>query len=806
MSIHRIDLTGEWEFRNFNTFENCEETVLSKIPNWMKATVPGTVHSDLIAMDIIPDPFFRDNELKVQWVGEADWEYRRTFHVDDKFLSQKNIQLVCEGLDTLATIFINGNEIASVRNMFITHRFDVNDYLCEGENEILILFDSPLQYSRKMEETHGKLTNTRHSHRVYLRKAQYSFGWDWGPMLPTSGIWRPIYIESSNLLRLKDVFVRTVTVSENEAILDVEISADKISRETIRYRTEINGGIDPILKEVESADDHFRFQVIVINPKLWWPNGSGEPFLYNICITAFLEDNLVDKRIFKYGIRTVELQLNDEGEGCFRIHVNGQPIFCKGADWIPADSFIPRIQEKTYDKLLRMTADASMNMLRIWGGGIYEHPYFYQLCDELGIMIWHDFMFACGAYPEDNGFLDLINEEAESVLRQLRNHASIVLWCGNNENEWIYYRNGNGNPDRMTGFKIFHKLLPEICQRLDPTRPYWPSSPWGGEDPNSEEVGNRHSWDIWSRWVDFTNVINDKGKFISEFGFQAPANISTWETCLAPEDKFPQSRIFEFHNKQEEGNERLFRFLAAHQKVTTEFMPFIYACQVNQAEALKMCIEHWRRKKFKTAGALIWQLNDCWPVSSWSLIDSNKSPKASYYYAKRFFSDILLSFELGAEGLILWTVNDLLHVVEGLLDVTVSTFDGDVKWSYQQDLVMQSNTSTPISILDVKKYHQLLDQTSFIRAKFQNEIGQISENCYLNDRYKFLDLDVIHISARVEQSHKESEGTFKLESQRFLKSVFLHLHGWDFTENFFNVYSFYRIENCVILFIYKIKN
>jgi len=784
--IQRLDLNGEWRFR-LGKPNHVESPINGNPEQWMKAEVPGTVHTDLMALGKIPDPFFGDNEYKVQWVGEADWEYTRSFHVDQEYLDQKNINLVCEGLDTLAAIFINDKEIGRTENMFIKHSFPVKDFLKPGENEIRIYFDSPLVYTREMEKLYGKLTDTRHSHRMYLRKAQYSFGWDWGPMLPTSGIWRPIYLEGYNSIRITDVSVRTLSCTSDVAQLEIEAVFEGETEKDIYCSVRLADGEEIISHEMIPNGNRVEFSFYVLNPKLWWPAGWGDPFLYDFNFSVFYQGVLIDEKQFKYGIRTTELRLFDEkGEDCFHIIINGKPVFCRGADWIPADSFIPRVTHEKYRRLLQMSSDAGMNMLRIWGGGVYEDPYFYELCDEMGIMVWQDFMFACGAYPETDDFIQQVRKEADWVVKELRNHPSIVIWCGNNENEWIYYRDKNESPENMSGFGIFHDMLPKICEKLDPTRPYWPSTPWGGDDPNTEDMGNRHSWDIWSCWVDFTEVVNDYGKFISEFGFQAPASVETMNSCLKPEDRNPEGEVFAVHQKQDEGNERLFRFLSAHQKVTTEYIPFIYACQVNQAEALKTCVEHWRSRKFDTAGVLIWQLNDCWPVSSWSMIDSRLEPKASYFYSKKFFHPVLMGFKESEENLFLFIVNDTLDDLQGEINLNIQTFFGEEKLKKRVAVNVPENDLIEIMVFNNKELDNLDKKRIYVKASFKIDGKEELISNYIFTRYKWTDFPDGEIQAEI--INKNSEGVYiQCKSKIFLKSVYLHLPGWSFSENFFDL-------------------
>ncbi|MBW1803762.1 MAG: hypothetical protein JRJ85_23910 [Deltaproteobacteria bacterium] len=427
-----------------------------------------------------------------------------------------------------------------------------------------------------------------------------------------------------------------------------------------------------------------------------------------------------------------------------------------------------------------------MNMLRVWGGGIYEDPYFYQLCDELGIMVWQDFMFACGVYTEGDAFLNLVRTESESIISRLRNHCSLVIWCGNNENEWIWYREGENKTEDMPGYRIFHDILPEICRSQDPTRPYWPTTPWGGEDPNCETEGNRHSWDIWSRWVDFTEVVHDSGNFISEFGFQAPAAPTTLENCLEPVDRHPESQRFAHHQKQEEGNERLFRFLTAHHKVTTEFIPFIYACQINQAEALKTCIEHWRSRKFDTAGTLIWQLNDCWPAISWSLIDCNLQPKASYYYARHFFDSPILIFKEILGDLHIHVVNDLLDDINGGINIKVLTFEGESLLEKTLDGSISANSSHTLKAILKDELKGISKSSVYVRAWLSINNNEIASANYFFQRYKWIDFPKNSVQARIIEN-SGNEVVLECYSKSLLKSLFLYHPGWIFSDNFFDL-------------------
>ncbi len=433
--------------------------------------------------------------------------------------------------------------------------------------------------------------------------------------------------------------------------------------------------------EIDQGRNDLECEVEVQKPRLWSPRGYGFPHLCKIVAELYVGDRLLDRAETRAGIRSVELVQEPDEEGrSFIFKVNGKPTFCKGAAWIPADSFLPRVSRERYRELLELSAEASMNMLRVWGGGVYEDDAFYDMCDELGIMIWQDFMYACAEYPEEDWLLEEAEREAEEVVRRLRRHPCIVLWCGNNENDWIYQMNWRDR-GRLLGLPIYEKILPRVCGRLDLTRPYWPSSPYGGEDPNSPTEGDRHNWEVWSRWIDYPAYLRDGGRFLSEFGWQAPPTLALLEEHSEPEDQYPQSRFMEAHEKQQEGLERLYRFLAAHYPVPENLKLFTLYCQLNQGEALKTAIEHWRSRMFKTSGCLVWQLEDCWPALSWSLVDYGLNPKPAYYFVKRAFQPVIAALTLKDGAASVYIVNETDKDLRGTLRFHVMDFHGETHYS-----------------------------------------------------------------------------------------------------------------------------
>ena len=787
--MKRIDLNGVWRFKAVTPKKDFPPEH-ADLRGWMEASVPGTVHTDLMAADRLPDPFVRMNELDVQWIGSQRWLYRREFEVGRDFIMEDTIELVAEGLDTFAIVKVNGHIVGKTADMFVEHRFGVKNFLKTGRNVIEVLFDSPVIHSKKLEQEYGSLKVALEPHRVYVRKAQYSFGWDWGPKLTTSGIWRDIHLEAVSGCRIASVFARSERISKKNAVVRVTIELERSTKSSVDVTMEIRGEGFEHRQRCAVLGNKKSLIINVPNPRLWWPNGYGDQPLYRIRVTASVNGVECDSRVSSFGIRTVRLlQEKDEEGRSFIIEVNGVKIYCKGADWIPCDSFIPRILPSTYERLLNLARDAHMNMIRVWGGGIYEQDVFYELCDRLGLMVWQDFMFACGEYPEQRWFLDLVKDEATKAITRLRNHPSIAIWCGNNECEWNFCKeNPDKTPDDMVGAPIFRDLLPSLCRSLDGTRPYWRSSPFGPGFPNAEFSGDHHQWAVWGLWKDYKEYENDNARFVTEFGFQAPANLKTFESVTLPSDRTTQSRVFEHHNKLPEGTERLYRFQAAHYTVGTQLGDFIYKGQLVQAEALKTAVEHWRRRKFKTAGSLLWQLNDCWPVSSWAIIDSALRPKAAYYYAKKFFAPIMVSFKKQRDGLDVWITNDLLSPVVGEFEVTLRSFDGGVTWSKKSQAVVARNASRAVIRIGVPEYDKSDSSQSYLLAQFKVGGGVCSENRFFFCEPKHMRRQPPGMTFELDKVGGNTY-SMSISSTTFIKGVCIEIEGEDIEvdDNYFDV-------------------
>lgn len=712
-----LDLNGIWFLKGYDVGKGDEEKAFEfdyDDSDWTRAHVPGVVHLDLLRLKGIQHPFYRTNELDARWVEGEEWWYRKGFTVGGDLLDYDRIELAFEGLDTFAKVWLNGKEVGVFDNMFYEQSTVVNGLLRKGENVIAIRFDPP---TKVLEGRYGKsdvkLGAAFYPPRVCGRKAQYSFGWDWGPRLATSGIWKPVWIRGYSVCKIDSFYFRAQLSEAGGATkVEIEVTMDAFKEEDVNVSISLKGhgyvGVKNERRKLSLGENRFAFELAVDDPVLWWPNGCGGQALYDLYISVTKEDVILDKRNKRVGIRKIEVVREGDEEGeTFYFKVNGVPIFCKGANWIPADSFLPQVTRDRYDYLLGKADEANMNMLRIWGGGVYEDEAFYEICDERGIMVWQDFMFACAEYPEEGWFLDEVKREAEEVVKRLRNHACMALWCGNNENDWGVKANWFGKKDKFYGHTIYHEILPEVCGRLDPSTFYWPSSPYGGDDPNSQSVGDRHSWDVWSGLRDYTEYLRDNGRFVSEFGFQSLPSVATIMKFTAPEDRYPQSKVLEHHNKQDGGPQRLISFLSNHFKVPSDLRTYSYLTQVNQGEAMKAGILHWRRRMYKSAGALIWQLDDCWPVSSWSLIDYYGGLKASYYYTRRAFDNVTLSLVSNGGFVEAWVINDLPEERTGAIEITAFRLDGEKVYDRTVGVRMPPNSSTlvtRVSIPDMIKF------------------------------------------------------------------------------------------------------
>ncbi len=687
----KLNLNGKWQFKEKDADE------------WENGCVPGSVQQDLVKLGKMPDPYYRMNEAEFSKLEGKEWIYKREFNFN-KNGGYDSAKLVFEGIDTIAEIYFNGKYIGKAQDMFVPKVFDVTDAIKEGKNTIEVYFESIVKHIGALQkDSPSNLTSSMEIGRPYIRKAQYSFGWDWGPRILQVGLWRDVYISLAKDAEIENPYVYTKEIRDNKAYINV--SADVDLYKDINVESKITVSYGNKIRAVKTADvdkGKIDTSIEIDNPDLWYPNGYGMQPIYSVDIELYSEDKLIDKRNVKTGIRDVKLIRKKDTEGeSFIFEINGIKIFAKGADWIPADNLLPRLTRDDYYKYIKLAKEANMNMLRIWGGGIYEDDAFYEACDEMGIMVWQDFMYACAQYPDEyKWFRDIVYDESEKVVLSLRNHPSIVLWCGNNENNWGFYSWWGLNDPEYLGNFIYKEILPEICSKYDPSRPYWVSSPYGGVDPNSEAEGDRHQWVVWSNWADYGHYQNDKGRFISEFGFQSMPDYKTILSCTAPEDRYILSPVTISHNKMVEGTERLIRFMVGRIGFPKDFKSFVYLTQFNQAEAIKFGVEHWRSRKFMTAGTLYWQLNDCWPVASWSCLDYYKRKKALYYYSKHFYSDVMAYIKSENGGITVSGISDLLENTDATVKIKAYKLNGEKTFEKDISTTLIANDVTKISFIN----------------------------------------------------------------------------------------------------------
>jgi beta-mannosidase len=713
-------LAGAWQFRQAGTEE------------WLPAMVPGDVHTDLLALDRIPDPFVGDNEKRVQWVAQADWEYRCKFAVTPGLLREPQVWLACDGLDTLAAVSLNDHELGRAANMFRQYRWDVKALLKADENELFIAFESPVRAAAEKQAVRRMPGVTQAIQGgPYLRKAPCQFGWDWGPQLPPIGIWKDIRLEGYQGGHITDVcFSQQHAGSQVTVVARVSIHVwDEAPRSVVLRLIAPDGQVFETAANV-GPNLESMLQVVIPDAEIWWPNSYGAQPLYQASVELHQSDILLERREYKLGLRTIELrQQPDEWGRSFTFVVNGLPIFAKGSNWIPADSFPTRISDDHLEGLIRAAADTHQNMLRVWGGGFYEEERFYDLCDRYGILVWQDFIFSCSVYPLHNAdFLENVRLEIVENIRRLRHRASLALWCGNNEMEWGWVEWGWKEPEyqdlKAAYDTFFHHTLPAWCAAEDPDRAYWPSSPSSGtpfENPNSQQQGDAHYWDVWHGRKPFTAYRSQYPRFMSEFGFQALPPLATIRTYAEEADWNITSYVMEQHQKNDSGNALMVAQMLDNFRLPRDFEALVYLSMVLQAEGIRYGVEHWRRHLGRVSGTLYWQLNDCWPVASWSSLDYYGRWKALHYAARRFYAPLLLSIADGPAHQEVFITNDLRESWEGSVRWSLEKLDGEALEAGEEIVKVAPFEAIPIRRFD---FSSLLNDVLSREVVFVAELWQ----------------------------------------------------------------------------------
>jgi beta-mannosidase len=693
---------------------------------WLDVAVPGDVHTALISSGRIDDPYYDRNEEGCSWIEDREWWYRTSFEGQEKPLRpEERLRLIFRGLDTFATVWLNGEKLGEHHNMFREASFDVSDRVRRGQNTLAVLLDRPLDH---VGEGHPDQWG-RNPERVFMRKAQFGFGWDWGPRLPTVGIWRPVELRRECCATIDGVHFYTLDIdpAAERAVVAVRVEAEQFASDTPLEAAISLGSPDegPVARsslvlEGEGPNRAGTAYVTVERPRLWWTHDLGEPVLYDLSVELLQEGDVLGHHDSRVGIRTLELDQSPDpeepGTRYFRFVLNGVPIFARGADWIPPDSFVGAIARGRYESLISAARDANMNMLRVWGGGIYEHEDFYDFCNSTGLLVWQDFMFACAVYPEEPpSFVAEVEAEARYQVRRLRSHPCLALWCGNNENQWIHDRTFWDRQDTtVPGALYYHEVLPRVVAELDGRTPYWPGSPFGGDDHNDRRQGNVHNWEVWHgnfprrfgeearrdptpENVSYLRYGEDTGRFISEFGMHAAPVRETLRRTIPEDQLYHHSPSMDHHNKDDPKNkgDNLMMTVTGLPEDLDEYIDF---SMISQAEGLKFALEHFRRRKPHCSGTLFWQLNDCWPVLSWSVIDYNGFGKAGYYYARRAYAPLLASFKPASDGSVeLWLTNDTLSGVRDDATVRLASFEGETIWEEDIRVRVPANASRQVA-------------------------------------------------------------------------------------------------------------
>ena len=644
--IKSVYLQSNWQFQHTVDY------------TWYPATVPGVIHTDLLQNNLIPDPFWETNELDLQWIENENWNYKTTFTLNKKHLKYANIDIEFEGLDTYADVFLNGNKILSTDNMFRSWSKSVKKMLVVGTNTLEVHFTSPInKNAEKVKNYKYQLPSGNETVPLkvssFTRKAAYHFGWDWGPRFVTTGIWKPVKLNFWNNQKIESVFIKTDSIAFNKAYLTFQVEIKSTKNETIVLEA-FNEKSTLNLKDSISV---FELKKVIDNPNLWWPNGMGNAYLYNETITLSKNSYTIDNKNIKFGIRTIDLVHEKDQIGtAFYFKVNDKPIFIKGANYIPQDVFLPRVTTKNYENLIQKVVDANMNMIRVWGGGIYENDLFYELCDANGILIWQDFMFAGSLYPDSPEFLANIKNEVNDNVKRLRNHPSIALWCGNNEIEvawknWGWQKqygySGSDSTEIYNNYKqIFEQLIPKKLAKLDGNANYVSTSPtsnWGTAENFNH--GSMHYWGVWHGKEPFANFETNVGRFMVEYGFQSYPSMETVNKFASDSSLHLQSKTMVNRQKSYIGNGLILSHINQYFDTPNSFSDFVEKGQQTQAIALQTAIQAHRKNSPHCMGTMFWQLNDCWPGPSWSVIDYYGNEKLAYNTVKENFKSIIAIFD-----------------------------------------------------------------------------------------------------------------------------------------------------------------
>jgi len=776
---------------------------------WHKATVPGAVQTDLLANRLIPDPFVGANEAQLQWIGLVDWEYRTTFTLSVEDLKHRHLDLVFDGLDTYADVHVNGNAVLHADNMFRTWRIPAKELLKVGVNELRVVLHSPVTTMLPIVEALPyRLPTVVQVQRVsergiatdpYTRKAGYQYGWNWGPRLVTLGIWRPVHLQAWDELRIANFHIRSLKITPDVAQLSADfiIEADAATDAQVTLPAAVSATVT-----LDAGENHISLPFRIPNPKLWYPLGYGDQNLTEFSAAVKIGNHTAAEATVRTGLRSLELRRRPDQWGkSFEFVVNGVPVFAKGANVIPLDSFPARVTPEMHRRMLVAARDAHMNMLRVWGGGYYESDDFYDLCDELGILVWQDFMFGGEMVPGDAAFQENVRQEAIDQVRRLRDHPSVVLWCGNNELEtgWAHWGDRQVFKESLTPDQreyvwqsyllLFNDVLKSVVTEHAHSAPYWPSSPSANyeQEPDNQTNGDMHYWRLWYGSLPIEASTAVTPRFMSEYGFESFPDLATVAAFARPEDFAIDSPVMEAHQKDPGGSQRMLANIERDYGTPKDFASFVYLSQVQQAEAIRTAAEHLRRSRPRTMGSLFWQLNDCWPAPSKSSLDYYGRWKALHYAARRFYADLLVSPHRRDGVIDVYLVSDKLDPVAATVRTRLLTFDGKTLSDTTEDRTVPPAASTLIATLDEKRLLGSADPRASVAVFDLLVNGKVaSRNLVYFDAVRNLHLPKAPIDITVVQSGRM---WFRFVSPVLARSVYLAFDGEDATpsDNYFDL-------------------
>lgn len=799
-----IEISENWTFKN-----NIDSV-------WLEASVPGDVHTDLLKNGLIEDPFYRLNEHDLQWIDKTDWEYKTEFDLSQKDLNSHSLALEFQGIDTYSSIYLNDSLIGTTDNMFIGKTVDIKNFAKLGKNKLYIKLFSPINIGVKLHDSLGydissfngndlaEIGKVEGNKRVsvFTRKAPYHFGWDWGPRLVTSGIWQPINIKTWNYFNIEDLYIRQISLDESASLVaEIELESYLEIDEMISEIYVDNQKVSTDLIYINKGANKIEIPFTIKDYELWWPNGMGNQNMYDVKVKLQSNNNFVtsSKRV---GLREINLVTSQDSVGNnFYFEVNKKPVFMKGVNYIPQDIFLNRVSDDKYEELLESAVDANMNMIRVWGGGIYENEIFYNLCDEKGLLVWQDFMFACAMYPGDEDFLKSVEQEAKYNVKRLRGHPSIALWCGNNEvrsawKNWGWEKDvmENQSPEIASVISkayddVFHKILPEVVNNLDTSTAYWPSSPGSTFSGGTESYtsGDAHYWGVWWGKEDFESYNQKVPRFMSEFGFQSFPEFSSVEKYTNESDYSIYSEVMKSHQRSSIGNSTIEDYMLRHYNKPKSFKGYLYVSQILQAYGMSIGMESHRRNKGYSMGSLYWQLNDCWPVASWSSIDYFGKWKALHYSTKKAFQPVLINFLKTDSEIELHIISDLLESKEVDLNLKVLSFSGEVLYELNKSYLLQQNSTMKAESLSIDWLNKNFDPNSslLVASLFSEEI-EISNNNYYLSEFK----DIKLTKPLIEYEIDELINTFEvsLKSKNLVKNVFVDIaSSQNFSDNYFDM-------------------